>query len=152
VTGGKIASAYVTTMGSNTGVSFPQPAMLQLTCFMDKPMVRISFDFKIGTNLNSFLGYRFDDKPGHEIPGRFVQSASAVVIEEPAEVAQFIRELATGNVLYVRVRSLNAGRSTAEFKVEGAQAAIASALAGCPVPPPAQPPQQAAPPARKRSV
>ena len=152
VTGTPIGSALLTTMGSNSGVDFPQPATLQLACFMDMPVVSFRFDFKIGTNLNSFLGYRFDEKPGHEIGARFVANAQAVLIEEPAEVAQFVSELATSNVLYIRIRSFNAGRSAAEFKVDGAHAAIASAFARCPVMPPAPSPQQATPPARKRSV
>jgi hypothetical protein len=152
VTGAPINSAYVTAMASNSGAAFTQPASLTLACFMDKPVVKIGFEFKVGTNLNSFLGYRFDEKPGHEIGGRFLQNSSSVVIEDPAEVAQFVGELATSSVLYVRIRSLNAGRSTAEFKVDGAPAAIASALAGCPVRPVAPPPQQASPPPRRRSV
>jgi hypothetical protein len=119
---------------------------------MDKPVVKFGFDFKIGTNLNSILGYRFDEKPGHEIGGRFLQNSSAVVIEDPAEVSQFVGELGTSSVLYVRIRSLNAGRTTAEFKVDGAPAAIASVLAGCPIKPPAPAPQQATPSPRRRSA
>lgn len=152
VTGAPIGSALLNTMGSNSAVDFPQPATLQLSCFMDKPVVSFRFDFKIGTNLNSFLGYRFDEKPGHETGARFVANAQAAVIEEPAEVAQFVSELASSKVLYVRIRSFNAGRTAAEFKVDGAQAAIASAFANCPVVPQAPAPQQATPPARKRSV
>jgi hypothetical protein len=51
----------------------------------------------------------------------------------------------------VRIRSLNAGRTAAEFKVEGAQAAIDAALAGCPVTAPA-PQRVATPPTRRRSL
>ena len=115
-------------------------------------MVTLRFEFKIGTNLNSILGYRFDDKPGHEIGARFIASANTVVIEEPAEVAQFASELATSNSLYVRIRSLNAGRSSAEFKVDGAPAAVAAGFDGCPTAQPAPSPQRATPPVRRRSV
>ena len=153
VTGKPITNATLNTRtSSNASAVFPQPATLQLACFLGKPIVSFTFDFKIGTNLNSFLGYRFDDKPGHEIGARFLASANTVVIEDPAEVAQFASELATSNALYVRIRSLNAGRSSAEFKVNGAPAAIATGFDGCPVAQPAPPPQRATPPARRRSV
>ena len=153
MTGKPITNATLTTRtGSSANSLYTQPASLQLACFLGKPIVSFSFDFKIGTNLNSFLGYRFDEKPGHEIGARFLASANTVVIEEPAEVAQFASELATSNALYVRIRSLNAGRSSAEFKVEGAPAAIAAGFNGCPVAQPAPPPQRATPPARRRNV
>jgi hypothetical protein len=153
VTGRPVSSAYVLTRwGSSTHAVVPQVVSLQLMCFVDKPVVRFTFQAKVGTNLNSFLGYRFDDKPGHEIGARFVQSSSVVVIEDQAEVAQFVTELATSKSLYVRLRSLAADRNSAEFNVEGAPAAIESALASCPVAPPGATPQQAAPVPRRRSV
>jgi hypothetical protein len=145
VTGRAISSAFVSTrQSSNANEPFQQPATLQLGCFMDKPIVSFIFTFKVGTNLNSYLGYRFDSKPGHEIAARFVQGAMSVVIEEPAEVAQFVGELATSKSLYIRIRSLNAGRSSAAFKVEGAPAAISAAFATCPVSPAPLPPRTAA--------
>jgi len=150
VTGLPVSSAIVTAMASNTNVMFPQPASLQLLCFIGKPIATFRFDFKIGNDRSSFLGYRFDDKPGHEIGGQFVASAMSVAIEEPAEVAQFVKDLSTSRTLYVRIRSLSAGRTAAEFKVDGAPDAIASAYAKCPVKPP-EPPQKVAArtPARK---
>ena len=81
------------------------------------------------------LGYRFDEKPGHEIEARFLHDFKTVVIEDKAEVAWFVGELATSSVLYVHIRSLNAGRSTAEFQLAGAPAAIEAAFAGCPTTP-----------------
>ena len=136
VTGGPIDSAYVSTRSSShTGQLFAQPAKMQLACFLNKPAINFTFNFKVGTNLNSFLGYRFDEKPGHEIGARFVQASSTVVIEEPAEVSQFVGELATSKVLYVRIRSDNGGRTVAEFNVDGAPAAVQAAFAHCPVTP-----------------
>ncbi len=58
-------------------------------------------------------------------------------------MAQFVDELATSGVLYLRIRSLNAGRSSAEFRLDGAPAAIDAAFAGCPLSP--------APPAKRAS-
>jgi hypothetical protein len=133
ITGAPIASALLVTRASNSAVAFPQPAMLQLLCFKDQPTVRLSFEFKVGSTRNSVLGYRFDEKPGHEIEARFLNDFKTVVIEAPAEVARFAAELATSNVLYVRIRSLGSGRSSAEFQLAGAPAAIEAGFAGCPV-------------------
>jgi hypothetical protein len=70
-----------------------------------------------------------------------------VIIKDPHEVAQFASELATSDGLYVRIRSLNAARTSAEFKVAGAPAAIAAAYAGCPLAPGAH--ASAVPPAAR---
>jgi hypothetical protein len=135
VTGAPLSSAFLLTRSSShSNVAFPQPAQLQLTCFKEQPIIRLAFEFKVGSNRNSMLGYRFDDKPGREVDARFLQDYRTVVIEDKADVAQFVNELATSNVLYVRIRSLNAGRTTAEFRLDGAPAAIEAAFAGCPLP------------------
>ena len=133
VSGTSISLATANAMASNTNEAFPQAATLRLSCFIDKPIVSFAFEYKVGADNGSFLGYRFDEKPGHETNARFLASARTVVIEDAAEVAQFVNELATSNVLYVRLRSFTAGRTTVEFKVDGAPAAIASAYQSCPV-------------------
>ena len=133
VAGTPLSSALVVGQSSNTSVDYPHPAGLNLLCFKEQPIVRIAFQFKVGSDRESAMGYRFDDKPGHETQARFLADYHVVVIEDQAEVAQFVNELATSEVLYVRVRSLNAGRSTAEFRLSGAQAAIESGYAGCPL-------------------
>jgi hypothetical protein len=133
VTGAPLASAFLTSRSSaNSAVAFAQPATLQLLCFKAQPLVRLAFQFRVGSNRNSTLGYRFDDKPGREADARFLQDFRTVVIEDKAEVARFVGELAASNVLYVRIRSLNVGRSSAEFRLDGAPAAIEAAFAGCP--------------------
>jgi hypothetical protein len=153
VTGRPVSSAYVLTrLGSTNSTVVPQTISLQLLCFVGKPVVRFAFQAKVGSNINSYLGYRFDDKPGHEIGARFVKDSPTVVIEDPAEVAQFVNELATSKSLYIRLRSLTGQRNSAEFNVEGAPAAIESALAGCPVTAPGETPRQAAPAPTRRSV
>jgi hypothetical protein len=135
ITGAPLSSALLMTRGSNTAVAVPQPAMLQLLCFKEQPLVRFSFDFKVGSNRNSVLGYRFDAKPGREVEARFLQDSKAVVIEDKADVAQFVDELRTSDVLYIRIRSLNAGRTAAEFHLDGAPAAVEAAFARCRLPP-----------------
>lgn len=134
ITGMPVASAQVSTdTSSNSLDEKVRSAGLQLTCFDKNPIVRFTFDFKIGSDKNSLLGYRFDDKPGHDnVESRILVGYKVIVIEDKAEVARFVSELANANALTVRIRSLNAGRSIAEFKVDGAPAAIEAALAACP--------------------
>jgi hypothetical protein len=143
VAGAPISSASVGAMASNANVVFPQPVNMQLLCFVNSPVVSFKLEFKVGSERNSFLGYRFDENPGHETNARFAASANTVIIEDDREVAEFARELATAKVLYIRIRSFNAGRTAAEFKIDGAPAALAAAYATCPVKP-LTPPQRVA--------
>src|SRR5437016_1677600 len=81
VTGVPLSSAFVISKNSsNTLVPYPHPAQLNLLCFKDQPIVRMVFDFKVGSNKESVLGYRFDDKPGHEVEARFLQDFKTIVI------------------------------------------------------------------------
>jgi hypothetical protein len=139
ITGVPVPSAMlVIDNASNSFAEYARPASMQLTCFEGKPMVRFAFEFKVGTDPNSIIGYRFDEKPGHDnVATRFLQEYRTVVIEDRAAVAAFANELATSSVLIIRIRSLAAGRTTAEFKLDGAPAAIEAAFAGCPLTPPA---------------
>jgi hypothetical protein len=126
ITGAQVASAIlVTNTSSNSGVANPHPAGLQLTCFEKQPLVRFTFEFKIGSDKNSALGYRFDGKPGRDdVTSRILQGYQIIVIEDKIAVAQFVSDMAGSALLYVRVRSLNAGRSTAEFRLDGAVEAV----------------------------
>jgi len=143
VTGKPVASALLTTVASNATAQPPMNAMMQLTCFGDKPLVRFSFDFKIGSDKNSILGYRFDEKPGHDnVESRILIGYTVIVIEDQGEVYRFVQELGSSSTLVVRIRSLNAGRTIADFKLDGAQAAIDAGFAGCPVVPPPPPPPE----------
>lgn len=141
ITGVPVPSAMIIIQNaSNSFAAQASPASIQLTCFDGKPLVRFAFAFKVGTDTNSILGYRFDEKPGHDnVPARFLQDYRTVVIEDRAAITTFADELATSAMLIMRVRSLSAGRTTAEFKLDGAPAAIEAAFAGCPLTPPQQP-------------
>lgn len=108
-------------------------ASLQLLCFQNAPVVRIAFHDRVGSNRNSMLGYRFDDRPGKEAEARFLRDYKTVVIEDPDEVAAFADALMTARQLYVRIRSLNNPRTSAEFALEGGAEAVKAAYAGCPV-------------------
>ena len=139
ITGVPVPSAMlIIPNASNSFADFAKPGSMQLTCFEGKPLVRFAFEFKVGTDNSSILGYRFDEKPGHDnVPARFLQEYRTVVIEDRAAVTAFANELATSNTLVIRVRSLSAGRTTAEFKLDGAPAALEAAFAGCPLTAPA---------------
>lgn len=141
VTGAKVPSVMLTCTSSNNNVDDPNPGALQMTCFGKKPLVRFGFEFKVGSDSNSFIGYRFDDKPGRDnIAGvRFLQDYRMVVIDDRADVAHFVSDLEGSSKLYVRIRSLNAGRTSAEFNVEGYPAAVQAAFADCPLTPEIKP-------------
>jgi hypothetical protein len=146
VTGAPVSNSILPTLRVVNGDNpFPPPAKMQLICFKERPAIFISFDFKIGSTRNAEVGYRFDEKPGHEPRVRIVNDYKSLIIEDPKEVAQFVNEMTTSDTLYVRIRALNAARTSAEFKVAGAPAAIAAAYAGCPLTPGAH--ASASPPA-----
>lgn len=134
VAGRPVSSAYVfTRRSSHTNASYPLSASMQLTCFKKQPIVKFEFQTRVGSNRTSALGYRFDDRPGREIEARFLQDYRTVLIEDRAEVARFVNELAASESVYIRIDSLNAGRTAAEFQLHGAARAIHSAFADCPI-------------------
>jgi hypothetical protein len=133
-TGAPISSARTATDRSSTdgrGFSTGGPS----SCLKERPIVRFEFLFKVGSNRNSELSYRFDDKAGRNADARFLQDRKTVVIEDKAAVAQFAADLTNSKMLYVLIRSLNAGRSSAEFRVTGATAALEAGFASCPLNP-----------------
>jgi hypothetical protein len=132
VTGAPLESALLTAPSSHSTEPFPKRTTLQLGCFNKQPLVRFAFETKVGTTSSNEFGYRFDDRPGHQITARFFGSNTVAVIDESADVARFLDELATAKVLYLRIRSLSFGRTAAEFNVEGAAAAMAATTAHCP--------------------
>ena len=137
VTGQPISNAMLMSLASHSSQPFPHKSMLQLQCFKSEPIVRVLFDTKIGSSRNAEVGYRFDDKPGKETAAvRFVDDFKSLVIEDPAELASFIPELTRSHVLYFRIRSFTSGRTSVEFKLDGADLAVAAAYAGCPLKPP----------------
>jgi hypothetical protein len=57
-----------------------------------------------------------------------------LIIEEPAALAQFMSELPGSKILYMRIRSMQAGRTSAEYALAGSEAAVQAAFANCPMP------------------
>ncbi len=135
VTGEELPSAAVFGWGSNSYVDFPKASQFQLTCFDGRPLVRFAFTFKIGNDRESVFGYRFDERPGHaNVEARIVKDRQIILIEEPAALAAFLSELPGSRRLYIRIRSLIAGRTSAEYPLEGSEAAIKAAFTNCPMP------------------
>jgi hypothetical protein len=136
VTATELPSAIVFALASNTNVDYPRVSQMQLTCLDGKPLVRFAFDFKIGRNRDAVLGYRFDNRPGHEdVESRVLRSQQIVVIEQPEPLAEFLDELSSATIVYVRVRSLDGGRTAAEYPLDGVAQAMKAAFANCPLPP-----------------
>ena len=138
ITGIAVPSARVFTIRSSSASLeyFAKPASMQLTCSDRDPVVKFSYDFKVGSSPNSIFGYRFDERPGQDnVNVRFLHNAKAIVIEDRATVVQFIKNMEGTRRLVVRSRSFNAGRSVTEFDVNGSEAAIKAAFASCPLEP-----------------
>lgn len=138
VTGAALPSAYVFAEASNSNFEHPRVSSLLLTCMPgNRPLIRFAFDFRIGSLLNTTMGYRFDDLPGHEIvSSRVVRGNQIIVIEEPEAIALFVAEMEKAETLYVRIRSINGGRTAAEYPVKGAWGAVRAAFANCAMPAP----------------
>jgi len=131
-------SAVLITRSQNASVtasspSLPQYASLQLMCFDNAPIVRFHFNAGVGSDRNSRLAYRFDDKPGQDANARILQDFRTIVIEDMSDVVRFTDDLRRSSRLLVQVMSLTRGQSSAQFNVTGASAAIEAAFSGCPL-------------------
>jgi hypothetical protein len=82
------------------------------------------FAFQIGSKGDSEILYHFDDKPMQPVEARILRGLKIFVIEEKAEVKQFLEGLAKANALYMAISSLDKGSTSAEFRVAGAQRGI----------------------------
>jgi hypothetical protein len=134
ISGSLAPTALLYTRASNNHNQFPRPALLQLMCFNKQPIVRFAFDFRVGANKSAITEYRFDEKPGRKPQATFLPDYKTIIIEDVDDVAQFLDGLATSSLLYVRVSSLIAGHTSAEFRVPGAATAIDTVYAQCPLP------------------
>lgn len=132
ITGAPLPSATLFAEASNSNLDFPRVSSLQLTCLENQPLIRFAFDFKIGSGRDTALSYRFDTGPGHEnVESRVVRGNQIIVIEDRATQERFLGELAGAQALYVRIRSINGGRTAVEYPLEGSHTAIRAAFANC---------------------
>jgi hypothetical protein len=148
-----IQSAGLTTKSRNAksernNPALPHVASLQLLCFDGEPVVRFYFSHEVGSDRNSRLTYKFDNKPGMKPNARILQDFQTVMIEDKKDVAQFVNGLREAKHLDITVTALVAGQTIAEFNVEGAAAAIEASYKACPV---ATPPAAPAPRSRRTS-
>jgi hypothetical protein len=133
VTGRPAPIAFMPTfITNNKSDKFLPEALLQITCFKGKPIVKIEFGLRVGAERNSTVAYRVDDRPGDEVEATFLPDHKTVMIEDDAAVAKLLDDLAPAALLLVRVNSLFAGRTMAEFRVGGAGAAMEPVLTQCP--------------------
>jgi hypothetical protein len=108
-------------------------AHMYLQCFDKRPIVRLSYPFRVGANSSAIVEYRFDRHPGRKSNARFMPDFRTIVIDDRAEVTQLADGLASSAILYVRISSLHAESAEAEFRVPGAGVAIDAAYAECPL-------------------
>ena len=80
-----------------------------MVCFKGQPVIHFIFIYQIGSKSDSEISYRFDDRPAHTIKPHIMRGLEIMVIEDKGEVAQFIKELAAANTLYVTINSLAKG-------------------------------------------
>ena len=90
------------------------------------------FAFQIGSKADSEIFYRFDETPVQPVEARILRGLKIFVIEDKTEVKQFLGGLATANALYIEISSLDKGRTSAEFRVAGAQTPIDLLSVNCP--------------------
>ena len=147
-TGQPLSGAMLPARSTHSDEFFTKEALLQLMCFRNEPVVRFAFELKIGSERNMEFSYRFDERPGRQANVHVSRGNAVATIEDADDVRTFIDDMRPSKKLYVLIRTLNAGRSTVEFDLEGAPQAIAQAYALCPIKPP-EPPK---PPARRRRL
>ena len=119
---------------TNQNPAKPQLASLQLLCFDGDPVVRLFFTHDVGSDRNSRLTYKFNDKPAVRPNARILQDFQTVMIEDQKDVAAFAGGLRDARTLDVTVSALISGQTIAEFNVEGGAAAIDASYKTCPVP------------------
>lgn len=106
---------------------------LQLMCFKNRPVIRLVFNLRIGSDKTTALAYRIDENPGRYVNSKFFARERTIVIDNKNEVADFASQLQSAQSLFLRVTRLRAGTFTAKFPVHGASHAMEAAFADCPV-------------------
>lgn len=138
-----IQSAVLVTKSRNVKAdrnsTAPQNASLQLLCFDGDPVVRFYFTHEVGSDRNSRLTYKFDNKPAAKPNARILQDFQTVMLEDKKDVAIFTNDLRNAKKLDITVSGLVSGNTVAEFNVEGAVAAIEASYKNCPLPAPPAP-------------
>lgn len=132
VTGSKLTNVLLrSSKTTHDGLMFAPNAVMQFVCLKGRPLIHLMFGFQIGSKADTEVSYRFDEGPAQPVQPRILRGLQIAVIENKAEVAEFLRALPTANALYLVVNSLAEGRTSAEFRVSGAQAAVDVISAVC---------------------
>jgi hypothetical protein len=106
---------------------------LQLACFKTRPVIRLAFNLKVGSDRTAALAYRFDENKGRFAKAKFFSREKIILIDNKEEVTEFVDQLRSAQILFLRVTRLRAGTFTAKFPVHGASHAIDAAFAECQV-------------------
>lgn len=106
---------------------------VQLMCFRSRPVIRLRFNLRVGSDRTAALAYRFDENPGRYAKAKFFAREKLIVIDDKKEVAEFVDQLQSAQTLLLRITRLRAGTFTAKFPVHGASHAVEAAFAECPV-------------------
>jgi hypothetical protein len=133
VSGAPLATASLSLSKINFVTGKIDEGELQLLCFKSQPVIRVAFNFKVGSNRSASIAYRFDQNKARDAAARFLPDFRTIVIDEPAEVARFVEDIRTAEMLFVRIDSLIVGRTNIQLRVHGAPAAVEAAFADCPL-------------------
>ena len=136
ISGQPAPKVFLEAAATNSRTRKKGASIIQLMCFEKQPVVRFAYDFRVGAQTNSVLEYRFDQNPGHKATSKILNDYKTIMIQDRTAVQQFVDELANANVLFVRVTSLQEGRTEAEYHPPGASVAIEAAYGECPLAPP----------------
>lgn len=134
-----VQSAVLVTRSRNANAAKQKPAetqmsSLQLLCFDGEPVVRFYFSHDVGSDRNSRLTYKFDNRPATKTNARILQDFQTVMLEDRKDVAAFAEGLRDARKLDVTVSALIGGQTLAEFNVEGGAAAVDASYKTCPLP------------------
>lgn len=133
VSGTQVVTAWLSISRYNFLSATSYEGELQLMCFKNRPVIRLAFNLKVGSDRTAALAYRFDENPGRYIKAKFFSREKLIAIDDMTEVADFADQLHSAQNLFLRVARLKAGTFTAKFPVHGASHAMEAAFANCPV-------------------
>lgn len=133
ISGAQVTTAWLSISSYNFLSGNVYAGELQLMCFKSRPVVRLAFNMKVGSDRTAALAYRFDELPGQHVNASFFAREGIIVIDRKDEVVQFVDQLKDAQTLFLRVTRLRGGGFTAKFPVQGASQAVEATYADCPL-------------------
>lgn len=133
VSGSQVTTAWLSIRRYNFLSTTFYEGELQFLCFKTRPVIRLAFNLRVGSDKTAALACRFDQNPERYAKAKFFAQEKFIVIDDGKEVADFSNQLQSAQSLFLRVTRLRGGSFTAKFPVHGAQHAIDTAFAECPI-------------------